>query len=140
VHPIQIWEDRISLIELLLNILTNLTRVRLDINNTLPLDNLLFNLEYNNWIILLNRYTDFIKNSIPEFNDNIVRIVQILHTANTIAIVTPTGEILLTMTPNNRDNVIQQIDQLINLIREVLESIHPHYMDQLDAVFPNRRD
>lgn len=64
-------------------------------------------------------------------------IVNMLNIANTLVINADTGENASIMTPYKRDDVINRLNNMINLVRGILEFIHPNYMYEVSQMYPD---
>lgn len=56
---------------------------------------------------------------------------------NGTAVQTDGGQTLYAIAIDNRDDIIQRLNNVINIIREILSLIHPHYMEEVDIQFPD---
>jgi len=132
------FHDMTSLIELLLNILSGLTLVLLSIYDTPPLNSAMFSLYIPNWTNGLNTLYDYINNNQPQYMDDYIYIVGLLNAFYDTAVLSDTGITVYAVEPDNRDIVINRLNDMINVIRGILDFIHPNYMDELDFEFPGR--
>jgi len=84
----------------------------------------------------LNSVSDYV-NSHPQFLGYYNYILNIFNDFSGTAIQTEAGQTLYAVAQDNRDDIIHRVDSVINIIREILDPIHPHYMDELNVVFPD---
>jgi len=126
------FDDKIFLIELLLNILAFFTILLLDIYEFPVQNSGFFNLDTTNWINGLNSVFDFINNNHPHYLEYYNYMIDTFNTFNGTAVQTDTGQTVYAIAIDNRDDIIERLNNVINIIREILDLIHPHFMDDLD--------
>lgn len=129
------FHDKISLTELLINILSGFTLVLLSIYDTPPLNSATFSLDIPNWTNGLNTLSDYINNNLPKYMDYYNYIVCLLNTFYVTAVISDIGITVYAVEPDNRDIFINRLNDMINVIRGILDFIYPNYMDELNFFF-----
>jgi hypothetical protein len=130
------FHDKISLIELLLNILSGFTLVLLSIYD-IPINSATFSLYIPNWTNGLNTLSYYIYNNLPKYMDDYNYFVSLLNTFYVTAVISDIGITVYAVEPDKRDIFINRLNDMINVIRSILGFIHSHYMDELDFVYPS---
>lgn len=131
------FDSKISLIELLLNILSFLLPLLIAIYNWPAHTQAYFNLDIVYWTNALNSLFDYINNSHPHYIDYYNYILNTFNDFNGTAVQTDSGQTVYAIAIDNRDDIIQRLNNLINIIREILSLIHPNYMEEIDTEFPD---
>lgn len=129
------FHDKISLTELLINILSGFTLVLLSIYDTPPLNSATFSLDIPNWTNGLNTLSDYINNNLPKYMDYYNYIVCLLNTFYVTVVISDIGITVYAVEPDNRDIFINRLNDMINVIRGILDFIYPNYMDELNFFF-----